>query len=587
MSEIFFKKKKKIEIDETPIENGSLLFSTDTPEIFLDDENERKSYGAVNEDGINNAVRSYLEENPVMTTPIDKTLEKDNYAADSKTVGNKIKEINNEIKKINDNFYNIKKVYVNDYGALGDGSSDDSDAIQNAINSSPNIMIMFNPGIYMISKPIDIPDKGIIINLCGSIIRASKNIDYMLGFNKVERYEGIEAIIKNGSIDGNLLANNCINLYRFGGNLSYLSIIRFKNYGIYETGESISPQKVIDNICIYGGAWASDGWSEVNRTGIRLSHDSIVNNLQIGRCQIGMKIESNYVQINNIHIWTQTSNTKYDTEDYFKKFIGIKLGNEAQVSGTNVYLDRLKYGFYSDNYNNVSYANNITIYGLNYCCGSDVTNGEDTEAYIMKCRGNHYIVCNCIEVGNNIKLNNKIGNSLIKYFPIQKTLFTGIGKENFKNFDIHDIRNSGDIVYFNGLNNTGVTKTGIYLIGKFKTFYDLNGGLKVEVNNSVYGKFSFECNLIFKSDYNFKYNIYNSNIYIPNEDYDLLIKYGGKEEFEDLTYDVLNFYIRINKNNSPNISFKVEKTYGSYDIYMSKVGEYIDSLEETDWLSCG
>ena len=42
--EVKFKRKSKLEIDSTPVEDGSILFSTDTPEIFMDDGNERKSY---------------------------------------------------------------------------------------------------------------------------------------------------------------------------------------------------------------------------------------------------------------------------------------------------------------------------------------------------------------------------------------------------------------------------------------------------------------------------------------------------------------------------------------------------------------
>lgn len=45
MAEVKFTRKSKIEIDSTPVEDGQILFSTDTPEIFMDDGEKRKEYG--------------------------------------------------------------------------------------------------------------------------------------------------------------------------------------------------------------------------------------------------------------------------------------------------------------------------------------------------------------------------------------------------------------------------------------------------------------------------------------------------------------------------------------------------------------
>lgn len=43
-TKVKFKKRSKIEIDSIPIEDGSVIFSTDTPEIFVDNEDERITY---------------------------------------------------------------------------------------------------------------------------------------------------------------------------------------------------------------------------------------------------------------------------------------------------------------------------------------------------------------------------------------------------------------------------------------------------------------------------------------------------------------------------------------------------------------
>lgn len=46
---------------------------------------------------------------------------------------------------------------VNDYGAVGDGKNDDTDAIMKAFSSGKPV-IWFQPGHYLISKPIEIPE---------------------------------------------------------------------------------------------------------------------------------------------------------------------------------------------------------------------------------------------------------------------------------------------------------------------------------------------------------------------------------------------------------------------------------------------
>lgn len=51
-TELKFKRKNKIEIDSLPIEDGSVIFSKDSPEIFMDDGSERKVYGGDIYEGI-------------------------------------------------------------------------------------------------------------------------------------------------------------------------------------------------------------------------------------------------------------------------------------------------------------------------------------------------------------------------------------------------------------------------------------------------------------------------------------------------------------------------------------------------------
>lgn len=77
MAEVKFTRKSKIEIDSTPVEDGQILFSTDTPEIFMDDGEERKEYGGSSGD---------------VSTEIDDTLTQSGKAADAKVTGDKLNE---------------------------------------------------------------------------------------------------------------------------------------------------------------------------------------------------------------------------------------------------------------------------------------------------------------------------------------------------------------------------------------------------------------------------------------------------------------------------------------------------------------
>lgn len=55
------------------------------------------------------------------------------------------------------------EVNVKDFGALGDGLNDDSQAIQDAINSSSSLkFVYFPPGEYLLKSPISIPDSTIL-----------------------------------------------------------------------------------------------------------------------------------------------------------------------------------------------------------------------------------------------------------------------------------------------------------------------------------------------------------------------------------------------------------------------------------------
>ena len=80
---------------------------------------------------------------------------------------------------------------VNDYGAVGDGVTDDTQSIQRAMRSGKKV-IWFQPGHYMITRPIDIPETVENVQFMYSDVRCSEEL------GSSER-EGVFTITGNSS----------------------------------------------------------------------------------------------------------------------------------------------------------------------------------------------------------------------------------------------------------------------------------------------------------------------------------------------------------------------------------------------------
>ena len=101
---------------------------------------------------------------------------------------------------------------VSDYGAKGDGVTDDYAAISGAVAATGSGTLVFPQGTYLTSQKITVPDN-IVINLNGSTVRATAVMDYVFG-NETATEPTQRLSIFDGFIDGNDLAVNGIYLYR-------------------------------------------------------------------------------------------------------------------------------------------------------------------------------------------------------------------------------------------------------------------------------------------------------------------------------------------------------------------------------------
>lgn len=71
------------------------------------------------------------------------------------------------------------------FGAKGDGKSDDTQAIQNALNSGKNIVLS---GDYCISKALIVQEQGITLEKTARIKAIGNDMDYLIKYEKVKKY---------------------------------------------------------------------------------------------------------------------------------------------------------------------------------------------------------------------------------------------------------------------------------------------------------------------------------------------------------------------------------------------------------------
>ena len=142
---------------------------------------------------------------------------------------------------------------VRHYGAKGNGSDDDTDAIQAAIDSG--LPVYFPAGTYIVSSQLDVETDNQIIDLGIATVKRADAFEGHLFY-----ITGLEAQIKNGVIDGNY-ANQSGSRYNFfevscaNDRVRVTNVKVTGNYGYAIRGYAVNGLQIKDNIVLDSGQY--------------------------------------------------------------------------------------------------------------------------------------------------------------------------------------------------------------------------------------------------------------------------------------------------------------------------------------------
>jgi hypothetical protein len=153
-------------------------------------------------------------------------------------------------------FYDVQA-----YGATGDGTADDTTAIQNALTDCHNAgggTVFFPTGTYKItSQLICYSDQNIDLN-GSTILQGGEISNLLMGYctSDVTEYNGChDIVIQNGTFDGgNYTLNNTLVGFIHSKNLTFKNCAFVNAYGAWHNVEICACYNVLFDNCIFEGA---------------------------------------------------------------------------------------------------------------------------------------------------------------------------------------------------------------------------------------------------------------------------------------------------------------------------------------------
>ena len=278
-----------------------------------------------------------------------------------------IRHIDDRLAELEEKMENVGEclIKVEDYGAKGDGITDDTDAIQQAIDENPCATIFFRKGTYKITDTIYLYDEigGQQIVLGGSIISWGGGYDNNKAmFSATKHFDGAAndysstCRILGGNFEGNKRVGYGIEAYSFYQIIDGVKIKGFNRAGLYVgliagyDGSPKSLQAKFNNIMIYQteGEYSAEDTSAVIITAPDSEYCQIVTN----RTQVGFELKAGGNSFINCHTTIQFRDSTSVTPEMYDdtKHIWINVsasGSTQQNTFQGCYFNMGKYVVYS------------------------------------------------------------------------------------------------------------------------------------------------------------------------------------------------------------------------------------------------
>lgn len=147
---------------------------------------------------------------------------------------------------------------VKEYGAVGDGTTDDTSAIQDALDSLQSGGTVFFPkGTYLIKRSLTVYSNQIIDLNYSTILQGDAINNLMMGYctSAIGAYNGPhDIVIKNGIFDGGAYTtNNTLLGFCHGKNIIIRNCTFINSYGIWHNVEINSSKHVLIENCRFEG----------------------------------------------------------------------------------------------------------------------------------------------------------------------------------------------------------------------------------------------------------------------------------------------------------------------------------------------
>jgi hypothetical protein len=278
------------------------------------------------------------------------------------------------VRNINVTNSYIDKYNILFYGAKGDGNTDDTQSIKNAIESIPeNSTLYFPPLVYNvtnrayptlwgsihINKSINIDAKGATFIGTQSITNNDEYV-FVIENTKNVNINGIYISFRGNSAGGGAFwIRNSSNINLDNNIITNHAPFKFGAYGYYieHSNNVFINNFIINNVSLYGITWDGSIIDGEISTGSYQINDTVYNlfisNGEINSVRRGINYNTLNRTFKNIYI----SNLYINNSDY-----GIVLNKITDSFFNNIYIENMNYdGITLNRHNNNLFFNNIII----------------------------------------------------------------------------------------------------------------------------------------------------------------------------------------------------------------------------------